>query len=73
MNKKPKVTITCPNVLNAFVPFLVFYILKLSGVIAWSWIWVTSPLWIYLFWCIGYVLLGYIMYKVAKEISECQQ
>ena len=26
--------------------FLVFLVLKLTGVIAWSWLWVTSPLWI---------------------------
>lgn len=26
--------------------FLVFLILKLTGVIAWSWWWVTAPLWI---------------------------
>jgi hypothetical protein len=26
--------------------FLVFLVLKLTGFINWSWIWVTSPLWI---------------------------
>jgi hypothetical protein len=26
--------------------FVVFLTLKLTGVIAWSWWWVTSPLWI---------------------------
>ena len=26
--------------------FIVFLVLKLTGVIAWSWLWVTSPLWI---------------------------
>ena len=25
--------------------FLIFLILKLTGTIAWSWWWVTSPLW----------------------------
>lgn len=25
--------------------FLIFLVLKLTGVIAWSWIWVTCPLW----------------------------
>ena len=25
--------------------FVVFLILKLTGVIAWSWWWVTSPIW----------------------------
>lgn len=26
--------------------FLVFLVLKLTGVITWSWVWVTAPLWI---------------------------
>lgn len=26
--------------------FILFLILKLTGVITWSWIWVTAPLWI---------------------------
>lgn len=25
--------------------FLVFLVLQLTGVIAWSWLWVTAPLW----------------------------
>ena len=25
--------------------FLIFLVLKLTGVIAWSWWWVTAPLW----------------------------
>lgn len=33
--------------------FIVFLILKLSGVITWSWWWITSPLWI----VVGLVLL----------------
>ncbi len=28
-----------------FTLFLVFMTLKLTGVIAWSWWWVTAPLW----------------------------
>ncbi len=30
----------------AGVLFIVFLVLKLTGVIAWSWWWVTAPLWI---------------------------
>lgn len=30
----------------SFIVFAVFLILKLTGVIDWSWWWVTSPLWI---------------------------
>lgn len=28
------------------VLFIVFLVLKLTGVIAWSWLWVLAPLWI---------------------------
>jgi hypothetical protein len=28
-----------------FLLFLVFLVLKLTGVIVWSWWWVTAPLW----------------------------
>jgi hypothetical protein len=28
-----------------FLLFLVFLVLKLTGNIAWSWLWVTAPLW----------------------------
>ena len=29
-----------------FLIFIIFLILKLTGVIDWSWWWVTSPIWI---------------------------
>lgn len=37
--------------------FVVFLVLKLCGVIAWSWWWVTAPLWIPL----GLVVLGLLL------------
>jgi hypothetical protein len=39
MKKKPKFR------LPIFL-FLLFSILKLTGALDWSWVWVTSPLWI---------------------------
>ena len=30
----------------AFLLFAIFLVLKLTHVVAWSWWWVTSPLWI---------------------------
>jgi hypothetical protein len=38
--------------------FLVFLILKLTGIINWSWWWVTSPLWLPLIF--GIFILGII-------------
>jgi Flp pilus assembly protein TadB len=26
--------------------FIVFLVLKLTGVVAWSWVWVLAPLWV---------------------------
>jgi len=36
--------------------FIVFLVLKLTGVINWSWWWVTSPLWIPL--ALGGIIIG---------------
>lgn len=43
MKRKPVIkasATSCPLIL-----FLTFLILKLTGVIGWSWVWVTAPLW----------------------------
>lgn len=41
---------------------IVFVVLKLTGVIAWSWVWVLSPLWIgFILWLIlAAFLLGIV-------------
>lgn len=46
-----------------FLPLLgiVFIVLKLCGVIAWSWLWVTAPLWSIPVLYIGFVLLMFII------------
>ncbi len=41
--------------------FIVFLILKLCKVIAWSWWWVTSPLWIMALVAIGIATLYFII------------
>ncbi len=39
--------------------FLVFLVLKLTGVIAWSWWWITAPLWIpFLILIVALILIG---------------
>lgn len=41
------------------VLFLIFLVLKLSGLIAWSWLWVCSPLWIpFAFALVCFILAG---------------
>ena len=37
---------TTSGVSTTMVLFLIFLTLKLTGLISWSWWWVTSPLWI---------------------------
>jgi sterol desaturase/sphingolipid hydroxylase (fatty acid hydroxylase superfamily) len=40
---------------------IVFVVLKLVGVIKWSWIWVLSPLWIGLAFSIVVILIGLVI------------
>lgn len=46
MTGKKEVTVSAPGVGFVGLLTLVFIVLKLTGVIAWSWWWVLSPLWI---------------------------
>lgn len=49
--------------------FLIFLILKLTGVIAWSWLWVTSPLWIGAAIAIPFLFVaGFTFRKVHRSI-----
>lgn len=51
------------------VLFIVFLVLKLTGVIDWSWWWVFSPLWIPIT-LIGLIFLGilaYYGYRMEKQ------
>lgn len=34
------------NLTAPFILFVVFLVLKLTGTIAWSWWWISSPMWI---------------------------
>ena len=41
--------------------FIVFLVLKLCGIITWSWWWVTAPLWIPIALCVGALLIGLVI------------
>jgi hypothetical protein len=43
--------------------FLIFMTLKLTGNIAWSWWWVTSPLWIPAVFVLGMIALVVLLKK----------
>lgn len=49
---------------------LTFTILKLTGVIAWSWLWVLCPLWIGLAGWLFIVSAFLIMYVIADAITK---
>lgn len=51
--------------------FIVFLVLKLTGVITWAWIWVFAPLWIpaaIAVVAIGlFILAGFVYKKLVKK------
>jgi hypothetical protein len=53
-----------------FVLFIVFLILKLTQVIAWSWWWVTAPLWIPFALWLGIVFFVMIISGLAYFLKE---
>ncbi len=48
--------------------FLVFLVLKLTGVIAWSWWLITAPLW--LVFALVILIIGVACYTYANETPE---
>jgi hypothetical protein len=54
------------------VVLVVFLILKLSGLVAWSWFWVLAPLWIEvaLWLLLGAVVATFAAIKEARDRSR---
>lgn len=71
------------------VILIVFVVLKLTGVVAWSWWWVTSPLWIgfvglvllasglfilwCLLWCLGHILMSLFRRRVRRQLPWARE
>jgi predicted membrane channel-forming protein YqfA (hemolysin III family) len=53
---------------------VLFVALKLTGVIAWSWLWVLSPLWLpfvlVLFVVIVLLIVGALVYGIAAAVER---
>ena len=49
------------------VLFIVFLVLKLTGVISWSWWWVTAPLWIPTIFVVIIITIICIARKIIKK------
>ena len=47
--------------------FIVFLVLKLTKVIDWSWLWVTSPIWFWLAVALVLFLCGVIFQSIGKR------
>jgi len=52
----------------ASILFLIFLVLKLCGVITWSWWWVTAPLWGGLA-IVGVIIIAFALVGVIQAIS----
>lgn len=50
-----------------FTLFIVFLVLKLVGVITWSWLWVFAPLWIPLAILLAVLLVGIVIVAIFGE------
>lgn len=51
--------------------FIVFLVLKLTHVIEWSWLWVTSPLWIgFVLWLVIAIPMVLVGGSKAKKASR---
>lgn len=68
MNQVNPVGVSCSGGIP-FTLFIVFLILKLVGVITWSWLWVFAPLWIPLALGVAVLLVGLIIVAIfGKKI-----
>jgi len=47
--------------------FLIFLVLKLTGIINWSWLWVTSPLWLPMLFVIAVLVFVVLIAYLAKK------
>lgn len=54
----------------AGVLMIVFIVLKLCGVISWSWLWVLSPFWITAAFAVAVLAIGLIFSCVAHLLGD---
>lgn len=49
---------------------LAFVVLKLTGYVSWSWVWVVSPLWIALILWVLFIIVGLYFIMKAEKIER---
>lgn len=52
------------------VLFIIFLVLKLTGNVNWSWLWVLSPIWIPFLFFIGILLIFSIVFITAIALGH---
>lgn len=52
---------------------IVFIILKLTGTINWSWLWVLSPLWIGFVITVVLGAVAFVVFKLLMKNNKCKQ
>ena len=50
--------------------FIVFFVLKMTNTVDWSWWWVTAPLWIPLCFIVGCILLAVIIMGIVGILNS---
>ena len=64
-NISNKTEVTAGGLSLSTILFLIFLVLKLTGNIAWSWWWVTAPLWGPFALVIGLGLLALVIFGIV--------
>lgn len=69
-NSGKAITISSPFNFLSFILFIVFLILKLTGVIDWPWLYITMPIWIPIGLDILIFLVIIIVYFIGTAIEN---
>lgn len=67
-NNNKKITVTLPSVGSVLLISLILLILKLTGIIHWSWIWIISPIWLPYVFAFVISLIILIIYKITGRV-----
>lgn len=67
MNETKNVKVNVNGSIFVTLLTILFIGLKLTGVIAWSWVWVLSPLWISALLLIPIIIIAVILWIIANK------
>lgn len=55
----------------AVIGFVVLLILKLTGVVDWSWLAITAPLWLFgLFMFLAWLVINFLLWEATREVGN---